>query len=266
VDWFVETVDIVGGGELTSQIWKNHNSKPIEVRMTAPLTKHPSVSEPVPKYSSYTSLRRNVLAEDDDKLRYFPYFGDDINDGGALQELYSDWTKNLPTVHRRSEQAAMLASTAEKFLAETGLSFYDAVHYLIGNIETIVPHATSTEELELAIRERKKSSLYHDFELEPAKQKLYLDSIPPPTPAGLAIAPAICKAWKDATSISLWDVIKRGDVGASPGKQSQNTPAALPLKAASGYYSIGTVYSMKCLICFASVSIPSYFPCICALI
>ncbi|KAH0560042.1 hypothetical protein GP486_003436 [Trichoglossum hirsutum] len=241
-------------GKLTSQIWKNHNTKAVEVRMTAPLTRHTSDSEPVPKYSSYTSLRRNVLAEDDDKLRYFPYFGDDINDGGALQELYSDWTKNLPTVHRRSEQAAMLVGTAEKFLAETGLSFYDAVHYLIGNIETIAPHATSAEELEQAKRERRKSALYNDFELEPAKQKLYLDSIPPPTSAGLAIAPAICKAWKDATSISLWDVIKRGDVSANPGKQNQNTPTALPLKAASGYYSIGTVYSMKCLICFAAAS------------
>src|SRR4051794_24741581 len=126
--------------------------------MTAPLTKHPAASELVPKYSSYTSLRRNVLAEDDDKLRYFPYFGDDINDGGALQELYSDWTKNLPTVHRRSEQAAMLAGTAERFLAETGLSFYDAVHYLIGNIEAVVPHITNVEELEQAKQERKKAA------------------------------------------------------------------------------------------------------------
>ncbi|KAH0537931.1 hypothetical protein FGG08_005413 [Glutinoglossum americanum] len=238
-------------GKLSATIWKSHNSKPVESRMIASLTKHSATTEFVPKYSSYTSLRRNVLAEDDDKLRYFPYFGDDINDGGALQELYSDWTKNLPTVHQRSEQAAMFAGIAEKFLAETGLSFYDAVHYLIGNIETIAPQASSVEELEQAKRERKKAALYHDFELEPAKQKGYLDSIPPLTLAGLAMAPAVCKAWKDATTISLWDVIKGRDVGVNPGKQSQNAPAALHQRAANGYYSIGTVYSMKCLICFA---------------
>jgi hypothetical protein len=222
--------------------------------MIASLTKHSASSEFVPKYSSYTSLRRNVLAEDDDKLRYFPYFGDDINDGGALQELYSDWTKNLPAVHRRSELAAMLAGTAEKFLAETGLSFYDAVHYLIGDIETIVPQPASVVELEQARRERRKAALYHDFELEPAKQKLYLDSIPrPPDRTGLEIAPAVCKAWKDVTTISLWDVIKGRDASINPGKQSQSTPAALPQKAASGYYSIGTVESLKCLICFTLV-------------
>jgi hypothetical protein len=226
--------------------------------VTVPLTKHSSAALPVPKYSSYTSLRRNVLAEDDDKLRYFPYFGDDINDGGALQELYSDWTKNLPTVHRRSELAAMLTDIAEKFLDETGLSYYDALHYLIGNIETVYPQASSPEEREQARRERRKAALYNDFEIEPAKKKLYLDSVPPPTPAGLAIAPAVCKAWKEITTISLWDVIKNGKAGNSE-KQGQTLPALLDKDKASAYYSVGTVHSLKCLVCFTSVQFLSIF-------
>ncbi|KAI9767146.1 MAG: hypothetical protein M1840_005935 [Geoglossum simile] len=243
-------------GKLSAVIWKNHNSKAIEGKMTVPLTKHSSAALPVPKYSSYTSLRRNVLAEDDDKLRYFPYFGDDINDGGALQELYSDWTKNLPTVHRRSELAAMLTNIAEKFLEETGLSYYDALHYLIGDIETAFPLASSPEqrertrrEREQARRERKKAALYDDFEIDPAKQKLYLDSVPPPTPAGLAIAPAVCRAWKEVTTISLWDVIKNGKGGNSE-KQGQNPPPLLDQDKASAYYSVGTIHSLKCLVCF----------------
>ncbi|KAI9773030.1 MAG: hypothetical protein M1839_002231 [Geoglossum umbratile] len=236
-------------GKLNAVIWKNHNSKAIEGRMTVPLTKHTSAIIPVPKYNSYTSLRRNVLAEDDDKLKYFPYFGDDINDEGALQELYSDWTKKLPTVHQRTELAATLADTADKFMDETGLSYYDALHYLIGNIEVVSPQAISREEKEEARRERKVAALYQDFELEPAKQKLYLDSIPPLTPAGLAIAPAVCKIWKDITTISLWDVIKNGK-GEYSEKQGQKPPKISDQDEASAYYSVGTVHSLKCLACF----------------
>jgi hypothetical protein len=176
----------------------------------------------------------------------------------SLHDVYKDWIKNLPTQHKRSELAATLSDTAAKFLTETGLSIVDAAHYLIGNIEDITPPSTTEQERQKAEKDR-KAVLYSDFEIEPQNQVLYLKNIPPPTRRGLDMAHEICKAWKDTTSLSLWDCLKDKKIeaiSANAGKQHQATPEAPQHREnAGGYYSISTIYSMKCLICFTCVSL-----------
>lgn len=51
----------------------------------------------MPKYHSYTTLRNNILAEDDEVMRYFPYFGEDAEEEEInqlnLEDTFVDRTK-----------------------------------------------------------------------------------------------------------------------------------------------------------------------------
>lgn len=63
---------------------------------------------PLPKYHAYLTLRNNILAEDDEVMRYFPYFGEDAaeNDDLAalnLEEAFVDKTKNAQEENMRAE-------------------------------------------------------------------------------------------------------------------------------------------------------------------
>lgn len=61
----------------------------------------------MPKYHSYTTLRNNILADDDEVMRYFPYFGEDAEEEEInqlnLEETFVDRTKASAEDGRRSE-------------------------------------------------------------------------------------------------------------------------------------------------------------------
>lgn len=61
----------------------------------------------MPKYHSYTTLRNNILADDDEVMRYFPYFGEDAEEEEInqlnLEDTFVDRTKASAEDGRRSE-------------------------------------------------------------------------------------------------------------------------------------------------------------------
>lgn len=61
----------------------------------------------MPKYHSYTTLRNNILADDDEVMRYFPYFGEDAEEDEInqlnLEDTFVDRTKASAEDGKRSE-------------------------------------------------------------------------------------------------------------------------------------------------------------------
>lgn len=62
----------------------------------------------MPKYHAYTTLRNNILAEDDEVMRYFPYFGEEAAENDTLdtlnlEEAYVDRTKSMQEDNQRGE-------------------------------------------------------------------------------------------------------------------------------------------------------------------
>lgn len=76
---------------------KLHSSSEHKLVIPATVSATPEGLAQMPKYHSYTTLKNNILAEDDEVMRYFPYFGEDAEEEEInqlnLEETFVDRTK-----------------------------------------------------------------------------------------------------------------------------------------------------------------------------
>ncbi|KAA8903843.1 hypothetical protein FN846DRAFT_47049 [Sphaerosporella brunnea] len=121
------------------------------------------------KCRHFTTLRNNILGENEEEMRYLPYFGegaeDDVLDALELSDLFIDKTKSSIEDGRIMECASFYNSFMLDFLMEVDVSLDAIIQYLIGDI--------SQKDADLAGR---KALLPNDFngndpKLESAKAR-----------------------------------------------------------------------------------------------
>ncbi|RPA92541.1 hypothetical protein L873DRAFT_183359 [Choiromyces venosus 120613-1] len=190
-----------------------HHSKPhalSEHRLTIPtkVAETPKNLEKVPKYHSYTTLRNNILSDDDEIMRYYPYLGDEAGDDEinqlSAEETFIDRTRATAEEGKKDECAAMYTTFIHDFLHDLGLGFDAIVGYLVGDITGINNGISQTRSESLRI-----SALPNDFDLEDVKIKALRERLGTVTMEELEKAESVCRIFKQQTKISLWDVVKR---------------------------------------------------------
>ena len=206
----------------------------------------------VPRYKHYTTIKKNILSEEDDALRYVPYFDEHVPKKlNLLSHHYRDVIDELRIRHHREEQVKRLLPIAKSLLSTVGCNVDDVVHFL-SEASKLVQIRANIDNEDPATRHLFTS--IEDFnEFKNVDLDLLADC-KPRTTHRIPTAGGVCKVMFDITGLSIWEVIRseprlseliRSHKLAKRG-ESQNSQ---PEKTRSSLF--GSVYtSLGCNVCF----------------
>lgn len=193
----------------------------------------------VPKYSSHTNVRRNILEADDEKLKFIPFLGDA---GGSsrkeknfkrlvkeLEDAYEDAPRNADA-SREGEEASRIRSYLDMWLEELdiGSDMEDLQHYLLLRDE---------ENVELGLAPRNRTTILKTFKplSEEAKEA----------------AARFCDAFDDIFDVALQDVILPAGILKEMVEGARKKPNTSPPNR------IATYTDLTCVIC-AAIDCPTH--------
>ncbi len=245
-------------GKLNQFILKTHSGKPETRNFTVPVTSYNSEAITIPSYTSYITLSRNVLAANDKDMKYFPYFGEDVNvEKGALfkelEQTFNNRVKDLPLCRLRAEQADKFRPYAKAALEELGCGMNDILRYLLED-ERPSPMVKMSMEARDAWLDR-APHLEEDFNREEIGLRKVLADLPPRDEQAVAVAGLACRAFLNVTEFSLWHIAKSDEgifTAGLPGKLSQATMGSTTeahAGATVAAQSLETYSDLGCLIC-----------------
>jgi hypothetical protein len=156
----------------------------------------------VPRYRAFTSVKRNILCENDNVLRYNPFFGDeeDPEDIGLLQEYFDDQVRYLPAKHRHKEQALRLLPVVHRMISNYNLSVQEVIGTMLekGN----EPMAETGQLL------ASEYSISPDDLQTPARKSALVAKLAPTALEKGTAASLMAEATSTITKLSLWSVLK----------------------------------------------------------
>ncbi|KAK9363792.1 hypothetical protein V1504DRAFT_444559 [Lipomyces starkeyi] len=195
-----------------------------------------SVSVPfvtsLPLYKDYTPLTTGVNVEDDEILRYLPYFGENgEEDGLNLEEMFEDKTESHAEVLRR-EKAQFLAADFFNLMANYGLSKSQLVSYFLynGGSNSVV----------------RKLVLPDKFELDEKKRKLLEEHTRKLDSNLVWKIELICRIFKELTRTSIWEVLNLYPANAL----IDDRRSSLRNSQSNAAFSLDSYSSLLCSFCF----------------
>ncbi|KAF8472725.1 hypothetical protein BDZ91DRAFT_760204 [Kalaharituber pfeilii] len=257
-------------GRFTVRNYSKANSSGTEIKLQVKGHVAPSPSAKgiprLPKYHAYTTLRNNILAEDDEFMRYFPYFGEEIDENDVfdmlnLEEAFVDRTKNAQEENMRAEKGIVFVDYIDRFLKDLDLDMNAITNYLIGDLtHTNWPHSR---------KKNREKYLPEDFDHTETKVQSAKKKLTPVSMAELERAEILCSVFWDIMDFSLWEVAKRADEGVkesmaparisggnqgSASKMPGGKVAAAAIAAMTGGnpqpYSLESYAALNCLYCY----------------
>lgn len=211
-----------------------------------PVTTYRSDAVSVPPYLNYIPIRRNILAENDRSLKYYPYFGEDGPGKKSglekeLEERFNNRIKHLPLRHWYAEQADKLMPYTTRYLEELGCSIEAVLYLLLDTDHPIEPAEGSSVTLH---KWYARCFATESVRTSQKWQNLF-SSISRPEQQALARAELACKAFYSVTKLSLWYIVKTHEVTVNHLAQRQEkktTPSATQ--------GLHTYTDLGCLMCY----------------
>ena len=186
-------------------------------------TKHEELS--LPEYTSYVGLKRNVLAENEQKLLYWPYMGENADEATLHEEIVDKFSVSIEERERRLEQSAQAQKYGpyiQDFLAELGCGMSDVLRYLL---EPALPTRIQlTDDVKRAVLAR-EDSCKHDFNRASKRWVLLLSKLPPSSDRALAAAALACQTILNMCKISMWQVARHHVLNSSETQDINDTAA-----------------------------------------
>ena len=167
----------------------------------------------VPPYLNYIPIRRNILAENDRSLKYYPYFGEDGPGKKSglekeLEERFKNRIKHLPLRHWYAEQADKLMPYTTRFLEDLSCSIKDVLYLFLDT-----DHSTESGEGSLGTSYKWHAACFaSDSDRTNKKWQSLFCSIQSPGQQALDRARLACKAFYTVTKLSLWYIVKSHEV------------------------------------------------------
>ncbi|KAF2814894.1 uncharacterized protein BDZ99DRAFT_186742 [Mytilinidion resinicola] len=204
---------------------ENLNQKPRRSYLSIPVTPFQSSAVDVPPYTDFVSLRDNVLAENNKKLLYWPYFAEEENEeklgkSGLWDEL--DQRFDMVNEHRprrllQVEQCRLHRPYAQEFLEELGIDWTDILFWLlapeddIAEIEPACKTAATGSTSDLSLLLKRAPHCEEDFDRAHKKWIMVLSSLPKPSASRLTLAAFACTAFLKLCKFSIWHIARQSD-------------------------------------------------------
>ncbi|KAH7413057.1 hypothetical protein BKA64DRAFT_343964 [Cadophora sp. MPI-SDFR-AT-0126] len=192
----------------------------------------------VPKYSSHTNVRRNILKADDEKLKFIPFLGDSRNEANfrrLVKELEQVYSPRSSETSREAEENSRIRQYLPMWLDDLQLGFdlQALKHYLLQQDE---------ESGELGI--------------EPRNRRLLLESLGEPLDTHTRQAASMfCDAFDKVFDIATQDVVLPASLLKEMIEAARNEVEKKKPSPASN--RIGTYADLTCLIC-AAIDCPTH--------
>ncbi|KAK9448900.1 uncharacterized protein V1518DRAFT_416628 [Limtongia smithiae] len=187
---------------------------------------------PLPIYKDYTPLTIGVHVEDDELLRYLPYFGENGEEAGLdLEEIFEDRTETHAELLRK-EKAQFLSLKFFDFMTNYGLFKIHFVAYFLYHVN---PNSTL-----------RKLVLPDKYEIDEKKRKLLEEHTRKLDPKLVTKVETMCRIFKDLTKTSIWEIINLYSASAI----IEDKRASLRSSQASSAYNLDSYASLLCSSCF----------------
>ncbi|KAK7208054.1 hypothetical protein BZA70DRAFT_272803 [Myxozyma melibiosi] len=212
---------------------KQYYTPPIKKQITESGITIPLV-EPLPLYKDFTSLSTCVHVEDDEVLRYWPYFGENGEEAGLnLEEMFEDRTETQAELLRR-ENSQFLSSRFFEFVANYGLTKQNLVSFYVYNIgSNHIAHKAVLPDTD-------------SFEIDEKKRKLFEEYIKKLDNKLAWRVDLFCRIFKEVTRTSVWEILNL--FPASYFIEDKRT--ALRSSQTSSAYNLDSYSSLLCALCF----------------
>jgi len=214
--------------------------------INVPVEVYTSEAVSVPPYLSYISIRRNILAENDRSLKYYPYFGEEGpgKKSGLEKELedrFNNRIKDLPLRHWFAEQAEKLGPYAARYLEDVGCQMMDVLYLLLDTDRLIEPDEVSASG---SMRKWHVRCFATDFGRTNKKWQEVFCRLRCPEQQALARADLACRAFYNTTKLSLWYIVRNHESATSLLTWSQEKKGS-----PSGSQGLSTYADLGCLVC-----------------
>ncbi|KAF2402787.1 hypothetical protein EJ06DRAFT_554365 [Trichodelitschia bisporula] len=203
-----------------TQEWYPEKSKPnkwVKTVLEAPITRVKCDAVDLPRYTTYVSLDRNILAENNKKLICWPYFDDDetqekveemlrVSLRQHYKMLYEKRPRHLAVLH----EVAHFREIADAFLKDLGITYHDVLHFLLEPDLGLPPNLLSLDDIHHWTRREEycKDSFDRDH---PVWKKVFAN-LPPSSPRSLVVAAFACSAFLEGTPLGLWHIVRKSAV------------------------------------------------------
>ncbi|KAL5327773.1 hypothetical protein ACEPPN_005478 [Leptodophora sp. 'Broadleaf-Isolate-01'] len=192
----------------------------------------------VPKYSSHTNVRRNILKADDEKLKFIPFLGESRNEANfkkLVRELEQVYSPRSSETSRESEENARIRQYLPTWLEELqlGCDLNTLKHYLLQQDEES-----------------------GGLGMEPRNQRLLRESFGEPLGREARdVARKVCEAFDEVFGIHIQDVVLPASLLKEMIEASRNEIAKR--KPGPVANRLGTYADLTCLIC-AAIDCPTH--------
>ncbi|KAK9466885.1 hypothetical protein V1512DRAFT_207367 [Lipomyces arxii] len=180
----------------------------------------------LPLYKSYTPLSSGIHVEDDEFLRYLPYFGENgEEDGLNLEEMFEDRTDSHFELLKR-EKARFLSVNFLELMARYGLSKSQLMGYFLHHV------TSNTQSQKLVMPDK--------FKMDEKKKKLLREHTRKLDNRSLAKVDMICRIFKDMTRISVLEILNvyPTDIFIEDKRSSLRSFQSSPVYALDSYSSL----------------------------
>ncbi|KAI9888038.1 MAG: hypothetical protein M1823_000159 [Watsoniomyces obsoletus] len=198
--------------------------------VNAPCTTYRSKAKNLPTYRSYTTVRRNILSENNEVLRRMPYFNDQDPEGvEEVRQAYIDEIDALPVRYLQAEKASRLLPLAHQMLEEFGCSEETVLSYLRSLLQDTEDASPAAPAPPPSLHNRAQTRISHQ----------------PTAGSSDAVVAQLCEATSGVTGLSLEEIL-----------QSKHDPARSAganlgaLQGGAGKPSESELSPLLCLICF----------------
>ena len=193
----------------------------LSVRVTG--SKHERLT--VPEYTSYVGLRQNVLAENDQKLLYWPYMGDNADETALQEELVDKFNPLIEDRDRRLQLAAQTQKYqpyVQDFLADLGCSMNDVLRFLLEPVLSADGQLTDNVKQAVLARDR---YCKEDFDRSSKRLVLLLSKLPPSSDRAMAAAALACQSFANICKFNIWHVAWESIRDGSEARDTNDTSA-----------------------------------------
>lgn len=232
---------------------ERQHTKGVKSFLSVPITAYKSGTVDVPPYTTYVSLKQNVLAENNKQLLYWPYFGEDQNEnkkkpglGKELNERFDVVYEQRPHRMLRTEQSHKFGPYVDAILDELGCDYGAVLRYLL-DPEPSLELGLEMSNLEMRLWKSRDDSCRESFDRTKKRWVLVLSGLPPTPDSELALAGLACNAFLNVCGFSIWHIAKWSELAQLPTDRSARYSGAV-------YHTLmtdlGTPYrALACRVC-----------------